>query len=262
MPLDHDQMHTLAHGLMDASAGRVPVEPLTEQAPGITPADAYDIAADIIGHKLGDGRRVVGKKVGLTGQAMRELLGIDNMVFGIILDDMTVRDGGRVRADTLIAPTVEPEIAFRLKSPLKGPGVTAEDVIAATDYVFPALEIVDSRIKDWRIKEADITADNGAAAMVVLGSTHLPLSELELASEEVVLELNGAEAGRATGAEVLGNPVNSVVWCANKLAEFGLGLAAGEFVMPGSLTRAPSVKAGDSVSAAFANLGVVSVRFT
>ena len=173
MALTHDQMHHLAHDLMDALEGGGAIEPLTEQAPGITEHDAREIAFDILGHRMGHGHRIVGKKVGLTSQATQRSLGIDAPQFGVILDDMTVRDGGRVKASSLIAPRVEPEIAFRLKSALIGPGITAADVLAATDYVFPALEIADSRIKDWRIKLEDLVADNVAAALVVLGSARM-----------------------------------------------------------------------------------------
>jgi 2-keto-4-pentenoate hydratase len=262
MALTHDQMHHLAHGLMEAMEDGRAVDPLTEQEPGMTEHDAREIALDIIGHRVGDGRRVVGHKVALTSAATQRALGIDSPQFGVILDDMTVRDGGRVKASSLISPRIEPEIAFRLKTGLQGPGVTAEDVIAATDYIFPALEIVDSRIKDWRLKLEDLVADNVAAALVVLGPGRLAPSALDLESEEVVLEIDGVEVGRATGKEVLGNPANAVAWCANALGEHGMGIAAGEFVIPGSMIEAPSVKAGSNVTASFASLGLVSVRFT
>ncbi len=262
MALTHDQMHHLAHGLMDALEAGEPIDPLTEQAPGITEHDAREIAFDILGHRMGYGHRVVGKKVGLTSQATQRALGIDAPQFGVILDGMTVRDGGRVKASSLIAPRVEPEIAFRLKSALAGPGITAADVLAATDYVFPALEIADSRIRDWRIKLEDLVADNVAAALVVLGSARMDPAALDLEQEMVVFEVDGNEVGRASGKEVLGNPANAVAWCANALAEHGMGIAAGEFVIPGSLTVAAPAAAGNNVTAAFTNLGVVSVRFT
>ncbi len=261
MPLDQHRLHELAHALMQARESRTPVPPLTERVPDITTADAYQIAADIIGHLIEDGRRIVGRKVGLTSQAMQRALGIDTPDFGVILDDMTVRDGARVKRASLIQPKVEPEIAFRLKAPLRGPGVTADQVLAATDYVMPVLEIVDSRIQDWRIREQDTIADNGSSALVVLGSIRLPVSALDLAAEEVILSHNGHEVDRGVGADVLNNPAESVAWCANKLAEFGAGLAAGELILPGSMTTAVDVNPGDTVSATFASLGQISVRF-
>ncbi len=261
MSLTHEQIHELAHALIDAEHKGTPILPLTEQAPGITVEDAYAIAADVLGHELEHGHRIVGRKVGLTSKPMQVALGIDTPDFGTILDDMTVRDSGKVKASSLIQPKVEPEIAFRLRTPLRGPGVTMEDVLAATDYVFPALEIIDSRIEGWRIKEQDTVADNGSSARVVVGSTRLPVDALDLDAEEVVFFHNGVEVGRAMSSEVLGNPANAVAWCANKLAEFDLELRPGEFIMPGSITAAVDVKAGDSVYAEFASLGIVSVSF-
>ena len=262
MPLPHDQLHALAHALSDAEHSATPIPPLTEQAPEITSEEAYAIAADILVHELEHGHRVVGRKVGLTNEAMQAAFGIDTPVLGTVFDDTTVRDGGRIKTAELIHPKAEPELAFRLKSPLRGPGVTLEQVLAATDYVFPALEIVDSRVEGWRIKEQDIIADNGVAARVVIGSTRLPAGALNLAMEEVVLYLNGEEFERGRASAVLGNPARSVAWCANKLAEFGQGLRAGEFVMTGTITKAMDVRAGDTVRAEFATLGGVSVRFT
>ena len=262
MPLPHDQLHALAHALSDAEHNATPIPPLTEQAPEITSEEAYAIAADILVHELEHGHRVVGRKVGLTNKALQDAFGIDTPIFGTIFDDTTVRDGGRIKASELIQPKAEPELAFRLRSPLKGPGVTLEHVLAATDYVFPALEIVDSRIEGWRIKEQDIIADNGVAARFVVGSTRLPAGALNLAAEEVVLYRNGEEFERGRASAVLGNPAHSVAWCANKLAEFDQGLRAGEFVTTGSITSAMDVRAGDTVRAEFATLGGVSVRFT
>lgn len=262
MSLTEDQRNELAHALIEADHRLVPIRPLTEQAPGITVADAYAIAADVLSHELEHGHRIVGRKVGLTSKAMQDALGIDTPDFGTLLDDMTVRDGGRVKASSMIQPRVEPEIAFRLKQPLRGPGVTIDDVLRATEYVFPALEIIDSRIEGWRIKEQDTVADNGSSGRVVIGSTRFSADSLNLSGEEVALFHNGSEIDRGKSSEVMGNPANAVAWCANKLAEFDLELTAGQFVMPGSITVAVPVKAGDSVSAEFGNLGIVSVRFT
>jgi 2-keto-4-pentenoate hydratase len=260
MALDHDTLHTLAHALMHAAEHREPIAPLTEQAPGITAEDAYAISADVMGHRIEAGVRIVGHKIGLTARAMREALGIETPDFGVILDDMTVRDGGRVSTGKLIAPLVEPEIGFRLREALRGPGVDAAAVLAATEYVFPALEIIDSRIEGWRIKEQDTIADNGSSALVVLGPGRAPAS-IDLNAEEAVLYRNGEEVGRGNGAEVIGGPAAAVAWCANKLAEFGLGLAAGEFIIPGSVCKAAKVAAGDEVRAVYTTLGSVGVRF-
>jgi 2-keto-4-pentenoate hydratase len=261
MSLDHDHLHHFAHSLMDAGHSLTPIAPLTDEAPDMEVADAYEIASDIIGHKIGDGRKVAGMKVGVTTAGAMKAFGMDGPAYGIILDNMTVRDGGRVKMSTLIQPKIEAEIAFRFKAPLQGPGVDAEQVLAATDYVFPALEIIDCRFEGWRVKEQDLIADNTASALVVLGSSRMSPTDLDLAAEEAVMEVDGVETGRGTGAEVLGNPANAIAWLANKLGEQGRGIAAGQFVIPGSLVAPPLVKAGNTVAAAYSNLGVITVNF-
>ncbi len=262
MALDHDMLHEFAHALIDAEHTLAPIKPLTDRAPDMTDDDAYHIAADVLAHELEHGHRVIGRKVGFTNRDIQQKLGVDSPNFGTLLDDMTVRNGGRVRASSMIHPKVEPEIAFRLKAPLRGPGVTIDDVLAATDYVFPAIEIVDSRFEEWRFRLPDATADNACACKVVIGSTRLPAAALNLAGEEVAVYRNGEEAARAKSSEVLGNPANAVAWCANKLGELGSELRAGEFVMTGSIAGVTTAQAGDEFQAQFANLGIVSVRFT
>ena len=261
MSLTHDQLHHFAHALMDAGEAHTPIPPLTDELPELSTEDAYEIAADIIGHKMGDGRRIVGHKVGVTSEAAQKALGIDTPSFGIILDDMTVRDGGRVRMSGLIQPKVEAEIGFRLREGLKGPDVTAADVLAATEYVFPALEIVDSRIVDWKVKQGDLIADNTASAMVVLGSAHIAPDAIDLPAEEIALAIDGSEIARGEGSAVLGHPANAIAWLANTLGEMGHGIAAGEFVIPGSMVAPQAVSAGNTVTAAYGSLGIVSVNF-
>ena len=262
MSLEHDQLHHFAHSLMDAGHSLRPIAPLTDEAPDMSYEDAYEIAEDILGHEIEHGHKIVGMKVGVTTAGSQKAFGMDGPAYGIILDDMTVRDGGRVKMSSLIQPKVEAEIAFRLKAPLQGPGVDVAQVLAATDYVFPALEIIDSRFEGWRVKPQDLIADNTASALVVLGNIRLAPSDLDLAAEEAVMQVDGAETGRGTGAEVLGHPAEAVAWLANKLGERGRGIMAGQFVIPGSVVAPPFVKAGDSLTAAYTSLGTVSVRFT
>lgn len=262
MSLDHDQLHYFAHSLMDAGHGLKPITPFTDEAPNLSFEDAYEIAEDIMGHEVEHGHKIVGMKVGVTTAGAQKAFGMDGPAYGIILDDMTVRDGGRVKMSSLIQPKIEAEIAFRLKAPLQGPGVDVAQVLAATNYVFPALEIIDSRFEGWRVKPADLIADNTAGALVVLGNLRLAPSDLDLAAEEAVMEVDGIETGRGRGAEVLGHPAEAVAWLANKLGEKGRGIAAGQFVIPGSVVNPPVVKAGNVVTAAYTSLGTVSVRFT
>lgn len=262
MSLSVDQLHSLAHTLIEAEHSLTPIRPLTEQSPGLDEGDAYLIAADVLDHELEHGHRVVGRKVGFTNLRIQRYLGVDSPNFGTLLDDMTVRDGGRLKTSAMIDPKVEPEIAFHLKTELKGPGVTLHDVMEATDYVFPALEIVDSRFEGWKFTMPDATADNACAGMVVIGTSRLAPTALNLAGEQVAIYRNDEQVDRGTSVEVLGNPANAVAWCANKLAELGDELRAGQFVLTGSIAGVTSAQAGDTFRAEFASLGVVSVNFT
>jgi 2-keto-4-pentenoate hydratase len=247
--------------LYDAERSQKALPPLVETYPGLTPNDAYAIQKAIIDRKVEDGARIVGHKIGLTSVAMQQLLGVDQPDFGHILDTMIVADGAAVSRSDLIYPRVEAEIAFILREPLRGPGVTIASVLAATQYVFPALEIVDSRVADWKITLADTIADNASSCRMVMGGRYVPVADLDLRLVGLVLEKNGEIANTAAGAAVLGHPAQAVAWLANKLAEFGSGLEAGEVILPGALSAAVTVNAGDAIRATFDHLGSVSVRF-
>ncbi|MFJ8107828.1 MULTISPECIES: fumarylacetoacetate hydrolase family protein [Streptomyces] len=256
-----EERATAAAMLRRAEHHVTPVEPPSELLPGLDLADAYAIQRDNIALRLKDGASVVGHKVGLTSAAMRELLGVDEPDFGHLLDDMLHRDGAPVLATRYCAPRVEPEICFRLGRPLSGPDVTVEDVLAATEAVAPALEIVDSRIRDWRITLADTVADNASSAGLVRGPW-TPLADVpDLADVGVDLLVDGERVARGRGSEVLGHPAAAVAWLANILATFGTGLEQGQVVLPGAMTTAPFVSAGQRVEARFGVLGPVSVTF-
>ncbi|MBI3691431.1 MAG: fumarylacetoacetate hydrolase family protein [Mycolicibacterium aromaticivorans] len=210
---------------------------------------------------LGAGRHVVGHKIGLTSEPMQTLLGVHEPDFGYILDDMVLANDSTAQCARFCAPRVEPEVAFLLRAPLRGPNVTADDVRAATSAVAVALEIVDSRIRDWKLTLRDTVADNASSGAVVIGDW-VPYSEhLDLAASRASLRLNGHEVDTGLGSAVLGDPATAVAWLANSLSEFGTGLAAGQFVMSGSFTTAAFVRSGDIASAAISGLGTVSVRF-
>jgi 2-keto-4-pentenoate hydratase len=174
---------------------------------------------------------------------------------------MILKSGGECRVGTLMLPRVEPEVAFVLSRELGGPGITREDVLAATEYVTPALEIIDTRIRDWKITLADTIADNASSGRVVLGTQKTPPRQYDLASVAMRLEKNGSLVEEGAGSAVLGHPAEPVAWLANKFAEFGQSLAAGSIVIPGALCRAVPVAAGDAIEASFGPLGSVSVRF-
>lgn len=251
----------LAQELFLAEVGAAAVLPLTERFPELTIADAYAIQMETVAAKRVGGRRVVGKKIGLTSKAMQNLLGVGEPDYGHLFHDMVIPEGDAISRSSLVQPKVEGEIAFLLKRDLAGPGLTAVDVLAATEGVMAALEIVDSRVSDWKIRIQDTVADNASSGRLVLGPKILPISDLDLRLVGMVFEKNGEITGTATGAAVLGHPANAVAWLANKLAELGSGLKSGEIVLSGALTAAPPAAAGDSFRATFDRLGSIGVRF-
>lgn len=259
--MDTIKVEDLAAELLRAWETRVPVDPLTERFPTLSVAQAYEIQLAMVRRRLAGGRRVVGKKIGLTSKAMQDLLGVREPDYGHLLDDMVVPNGQAIPVSHLLQPRCEGEIAFLLKRDLTGPGVTVAEVLLATDAVMPALEIVDSRVRDWRIKIQDTVADNASSALLVLGEKLMPVQGLDLRLVGMVLEKNGQVMSTGAGAAVLGHPAAAVAWLANKLGEFGVVLKAGEIVLSGALTAALPIAAGDAFRAEFDRLGSVSVRF-
>lgn len=251
----------IALQLIESELNRKVIDPLTSTYPGITVKDAYQIQLEGIRIKLSQGRKVVGKKIGLTSKVMQDLLGIKEPEYGYLLDDMLVPHGMPCKRDELIQPKVEGEIAFVLKDSLKGPGVTIADVLRATEFVMPALEIIDSRIRDWKIKLEDTVADNASSARFVLGSKAVPVKNLDLRLIGMVFEKNGKVMGTGAGAAVGGHPALAVAWLANKLAEYDIALEAGEAILSGALTAALEANKGDVFTASFYELGSVSVWF-
>lgn len=252
----------IAKALLEAEKSGVPIEPLTKQNPYLTADDAYQIQLAQVALKVKKGAKVVGKKIGLTSAVMQEMFQVNEPDYGHLLDNMMHVDGDVLSLDSFIEPKLESEIAFVLKQDLRGPGITAADVAAATDYVVPAFELIDSRIVDWNIKFADTVADNGSSARAILGGQPTPLTAVDLAHIGMNVWKNGKQIDTAAGAAVMGNPLHAVVWLANALGNFGLSLYAGEIVLSGALAKAVPVQAGDVFAASFAHIGSVSVSFT
>jgi len=258
--MDEKQLRKIADRLINAARTREPIDPPAAEAK-LSLTDAYRIQMINVEKSIATGRRVVGRKVGLTSIAMQKMFGVDEPDFGHLLDDMVLASGNDCEVGSLLLPRVEPEIAFVLSRELRGPGIKRDDVIDSTEYVTPALEIIDTRIRDWKITLADTIADNASSGRVVLGKKKTPPTANDLATVAMTLDKNGAQLEQGVGAAVMGHPAEPVAWLANKLAEFGQTLAAGSIVMPGALCRAVEVAAGDSVTARFGPLGAVSVRF-
>jgi 2-keto-4-pentenoate hydratase len=248
--------------LLAAYRTREPVEPLTAKYPDLDVADATAIQLVQIRRRVAAGARVKGHKVGLTSAAMQRQMGVSQPDFGHLLDDMFWLEHQPIRAAQFLQPRAEPEMGFVLKRGLRGPGVTAAEAAAAVDFVLPALELIDSRIRDWRIGLVDTIADNASSGGVVLGSTPVPLTAADLRLGGCNLYRNAALAGTGAGGAVLGSPLSSLVWLANTLGGQGIALDAGHVVLPGSITASIPVQAGDTVTAVFAGLGSVTARFT
>jgi 2-keto-4-pentenoate hydratase len=250
----------IAGELLDAYRTRVPVEQLTARYPELTLEDAYAIQLAQVAYWTAEGAEIKGHKVGLTSAPMQEMLGIDQPDYGHLRDDMLHRDGDAIPAEQFIAPRAEPELGFVLKERLAGPGVTLQDAMQAVGSVAPALELIDSRIRDWKIGLLDTIADNASSGAVVLGAV-AAADDLDLPGIRCSLSLNGEVVETGDGAAVLGNPLAAVAWLANTLAERGIALEAGHVVLPGACTRAVPFAAGDTVAASFDGLGTVTARF-
>ena len=251
----------IATQLALAERSRIALPPLSETYPELTIEQAYAIQSAWFQMKLEEHTQLIGRKVGLTSRAMQESLGVDSPDYGFLLNTMMVPSESTLSRDAFLLPRVEPEIAFWLSKDLSRPGVTVEDVLAATQGVSPSLELVDSRIANWRIKLVDTIADNASSARVIVKQDMVSLQGLDLKAMNVVLTRNGETVGTGNGAAVLGHPAAAVAWLANKLSEFGVSLLAGQLVLPGAMCAAVPVAAGEVYRAIFTDLGEVSVRF-
>lgn len=251
----------IANELSEAYRTRIPVDPLSSRFPEMTLDDAYAIQLLQISRRLEQGRTIQGHKVGLTSMAMQRMLGVDQPDYGHITDDMVLLEHLPIDATQYIQPKVEPEVAFVLKKSLKGPGVTVAEAIAAVDFVLPALELIDSRIRDWKIGLLDTIADNASSGGIILGSTPVDVRDVDLRLSGCVLTKNGEVVATGAGGAVLGSPLTSLVWLANTVGALGVTLDAGHVVLPGSQTAAFAVAPGDTFTARFGGVGSVTARF-
>jgi 2-keto-4-pentenoate hydratase len=249
----------LAERLRNAyTSGAVP--PLRD---GLAPTDAagaYSVQALNTAYWVSQGRRIIGRKVGLTAKAVQQQLGVDQPDFGVLFDDMEIENGGVLLASRTLQPKAEAEIAFILSSDITDPDVTHDQVAASIAQAIAAIEIVDSRIADWKITFADTVADNGSSAFFVLGNERKPLAGLDLKTCGMALEVNGVVASLGAGVACLGHPLNAVTWLARTLASQGVPLRKGDVVLSGALGPMVGLKPGDHVKATIGGLG--SVAFT
>jgi 2-keto-4-pentenoate hydratase len=241
--------------------GAGPVPPLRD---GLSPIDAdgaYAVQAINTRHWVAQGRRIVGRKIGLTAKAVQVQLGVNQPDFGVLFDDMRIASGDVLSPSKALQPKVEAEVALVLAEDLDKPDATAEDVAAAVVQVAPAIEIVDSRIADWKITFADTVADNGSSAFFVLGDQPRPLAGLDLWTCGMALEVNGAVMSLGAGVACLGHPLNAAAWLARTLSQRGEPLKAGDILMTGALGPMVAIQPGDQVKASIGGLGSVMFSY-
>ena len=254
------QIAELAEHLENAELQAFEVNKITDDFPDMDYQDAFDIQWAIRRRKEARGTKIVGMKMGLTSWAKMSQMGVAQPCYGFLADYFSVPDGGAIVYDELIHPKIEAELAFVTKADLKGPGCHIGDVLAATDFVVPALEVIDSRYKDFKFDLKSVIADNSSSSRFITGGRARPAHELDLKTLGVVMEINGQVVQTGAGAAVLGHPAASVAMLANMLAERGEYLPAGSFVMVGAITAAVQVNKGDSFSVRYQGLGSISGR--
>ncbi|MCK9356464.1 MAG: 2-keto-4-pentenoate hydratase [Dehalococcoidia bacterium] len=261
MSLTGKQIEQVALELVEAARTHTPIVPLSERFGEVSYEDAYAIQLKTYDIKTKAGIVIVGKKIGFTSKAMQVQFNMTEPDYGMIDNTMVAREGQPIPMSSLILPKIEPEIAFLLKDDLVGPGINAAKVLAATEGVLPALEVVDSRYRTWTSNIKDSISDDASAGVFILGGRLTPVQDLDMRLIGMVFERNGSVVSTGAGAAVLGNPAESVAWLANKLTQYGIGLKKGEFVMSGSLVPAQEVKAGWSFRATFDRIGTVAALF-
>ncbi|SHI29171.1 2-oxo-3-hexenedioate decarboxylase [Pollutimonas bauzanensis] len=261
MKLDQETIERLAIRLETCELGAIDTHKITDDYPDMDWDDAYAIQNAIKRRKMARGARIAGLKAGLTSHAKMKQMGVEAPVFGFLADYFSVPEGGLIKTSELIHPKVEPEIAFVTKRVLRGPGCHIGAVLAATDFVMPAIEIIDSRYRDFKFDLKSVVADNCSSSRFVVGGRMGDVASLDLRSIGVVLEKNGEPVAFGAGAAVLGHPAAAVAMLANQLGLRGEEIPAGTLILSGGITEAVALRAGDAVTLRMQNLGSVSVRF-
>ncbi len=257
--LTEAERSTVADRLWAAERDRAPIPPLTVEYPKLDAADAYRIQLHNVDRR---DMPVVGHKVGLSSLAMQQMMGVDEPDYGHLLADMRLFENEPADTGRYCYPRVEIEVGFVLGRDLPGEGCTEADVLAATEAFAPSIELIDSRIVDWRISLADTIADNASSAGFVLGAARVDPSTVDVRAIDAVLLRNGEEVARGRSDAVLGDPTTAVAWLARTVAGFGVRLRAGHIILPGACARAVDARPGDAFTASFTGLGDVSLTFT
>ncbi len=251
----------IAELLRNSYANKETIPPISQYIGDTDIATAYAIQDINTKHRVDNGARIIGKKIGLTSLAVQKQLGVDAPDYGVLYDDMEVLNGLSVSASDLMQPKAEAEIAFVLSEDLDHDSITIIDLISCIDYALPAIEIAGSRIADWKIKITDTIADNASASRIILGHTPKTLDEFDIVNCKMQLSKNGDTVSEGTGADCMGSPLNATLWLAKKMLELGQPLQAGELIFSGALGPMTAVSSGDRIHASFEGLGTVSVSF-
>jgi len=261
MKLSREVIEQLAIHLETCELEAKDTPKITDDHPDMDWDDAYAIQDEIKRRKIARGNRVIGLKAGLTSHAKMKQMGVETPVFGFLVDYFSVPEGGEIDTSKLIHPKVEPEIAFVTKAPLRGPGCHIGAVLAATDFVIPAIEVIDSRYRDFKFDLKSVVADNCSSSRFVVGGRMGNVADLDLRTTGIVLEKNGEPVAFGAGAAVLGHPAAAIAMLANMLGERGEEIPAGTLILSGGITEAVAVEPGDDVTLRVQDLGSVSVRF-
>ncbi len=258
--MTEQQISEVAQHLENAELNAQDVVKITDQYPGLTFNEALDIQWAIRARKVARGTRIVGMKMGLTSYAKMAQMGVDKPCYGFLADYFSIPQGGEINSKELIHPKVEAEIAFVTNAELSGPGCNTGQVLTATDFIVPAVEVIDSRYKDFKFDLPSVIADNSSSSRFVIGGRAMSVNEVDLRTIGVVMEKNGSVVELGAGAAVLGNPAASVAMLVNMLAERGEVLPAGSFVMTGGITAAVAVEPGDAIVVRYQHLGDVNMK--
>ena len=261
MKLDAQTIATLAERLENCELQAHDTTKITDEYPDMDWDDAYAIQNEIKRRKVARGCKIIGLKAGLTSHAKMKQMGVSTPVFGFMADYYAVPDGGECKVSELIHPKVEPEIAFVTKAELRGPGCHIGSVLAATDFVMPGIEVIDSRYRDFKFDLKSVVADNTSAARFVLGGQPMQVAGVDLRTVGIVMEKNGQAVAFGAGAAVLGHPAAAIAMLVNHLAERGESLPAGSLILSGGIAEAVSVQAGDNITLRVQGMGSTSIRF-
>jgi 2-oxopent-4-enoate/cis-2-oxohex-4-enoate hydratase len=260
--MDKNKIQNYGDELYEALTNCQMVEPLTDREPDMTIEDAYGVSTRLLERRLESGEKIIGKKIGVTSKAVQNMLNVHQPDFGYLTDAMVYESGETIPVtEKMIQPKAEGEIAFILKKDLKGPGVTTSDVLQATDFVVPCFEIVDSRVRDWKIKIQDTISDNASCGYFALGNQAADPRNLDLSTVGMVFERNGSVVATGAGAAALGSPLICVAWLANTLGQFDITLKAGEVILSGSLIPLIPIESGDHMTVQIGGIGSASLCF-